>query len=122
MAVYTSSPQEQEEFCHVNEVMASIDTKIAQSESKDCKLMILPFTLGTNLQRRVNAECIERPVEILRRRKIAVHLIYLRKERARELEELDALMQQLSEKTISSDEDYDRQARELLRSVDEIDP
>lgn len=122
ICVYTSSPQEQEEFCHVEEVLDSIGIKILRADESNCPMLILPFSIGRNRQGMLNSRCIEKPIELFGSKGIEVHLVYLRREDARNLEDVDSMMRGISEKTIASREDYPTQGMELLQTVDEADP
>jgi predicted AAA+ superfamily ATPase len=122
ICVYTSSPQEQEEFCHVNDVLDSINTKIVKANENGCRLLILPFSIGRNREGTLNSLCIQKPFEMFRSKGIDPHLIYLRREDARQVTEIDDMMRDVAETTIVSREDYPAQARELLRTVNDVDP
>ena len=115
-AVRLSSPQEQEDFCEIDDVKGNIKRRIQKCEqaSKGQQYtLIVPFGLYGASKGKLNEECILKPIEWLRSQRFRVYVIYLRKRTARELKLLDSFMKELTSYVIQSTKEYDRQAKEL---------
>ena len=92
-----------------------IERKIAFAEDNTCLVLVIPFTLCRDSNGRLNRECIAKPVRYLESVAEHVHLVYLRKAEARNVEELDSFMRELRANVVPSEERYATQAEELAR-------
>ena len=123
-AVSLSSPQElAKEFCQVDKVKSRIEKRLQKCEQVSHGqdyILIIPFGIYEGREEhkgQLNERCILEPIEWLRSLDFRVFLIYLRKETARFLSLIDLLMKKITSHIIKSDEDYDRQAKELENFV-----
>lgn len=107
-----SSPQEQEDFCEVEDVKANIAERIQKCENASLGndyTLIIPFTISRKrVTEEYNEECIIEPINWLTNRGFHVYTIYLRK-----LRPVDIIMKRITSNELESIEKYDRQAREL---------
>lgn len=102
-------------FCELDKVKPRIEKRIQKCEQASLGqdyFLIIPFTLSVK-EGKINERCILEPIESLKARDFKVVPIYLKKEKTAYLELKDALMNRITKHVIKSDEDYDRQAREL---------
>jgi hypothetical protein len=116
-AVSLGSPQELSRFCKVDEVEANIEKRIRKCEvashGQDY-VLIMPFGVYARKGKAIlNEPCILEPIEWLKAKGFKVVAIYLRKEKTTNLSLKDTLMKKIALYEIKSDEDYDRQAKEL---------
>lgn len=122
-AFYLGSPQELAGgFCDLDEVKPRIEKRIQKCEQASRGqdyFLIIPFTLSVK-EGEINERCILEPIESLKARGFKVVPIYLRKEKTAYLELKDSLMNRITKYVIKSDEDYDRQARELETLIKNI--
>ena len=119
-AVRLSSPQEQEDFCEIDDVKDNIKRRIQKCEqaSKGQQYaLIIPFGLYGATKGKLNEDCILKPIEWLRSQGFRVYVIYLRKKTARGLKLLDSFMKGLASNVIESTKEYDRQAKELKNFI-----
>jgi hypothetical protein len=100
--------------------MKIIRRLLRRCAARSGSLVIMPFTL--QFKPDINRHCIERPIRDLRIMGYDVTLVYLRRSDIREISEADSLMRELRAAVIRSDNDYKRQAEELWRVVQRIDP
>jgi len=125
-AFHLGSPQElAHDFCNLDKVKPRIEKRIKKCEeaSKGQNYtLIIPFTLSVK-QGKINERCILKPIESLKARGIfRVVPIYLRKEKTPYLELKNSFMKRITRYEIKSNEDYDRQARELETLIKLVDP
>ena len=119
-AVSLSSPQElAKNFCKVDEVKSRIEKRIRKCEQRSHGqdyILIIPFGIyegrGAH-EEQLNERCILEPIDWLKSLGFRVFSVYLRKKTARLLSLIDLLMKKITSHVIKSDEDYDRQAKEL---------
>lgn len=107
-----SSPQEQEDFCEVEDVKTNIEERIRKceqaSQGNDYTL-IIPFTISRKRETgEYNEDCIIKPINWLTNRRFRVYTIYLKKMRP-----VDIIMKRITSREIESMEEYHRQARDL---------
>lgn len=122
-AVRLNSPQEQEDFCEIDDVKGNIKGRIRKCEqaSKGQQYtLIIPFGLYGALKRKLNEDCILKPIEWLRNKGFKVFVVYLRKKTARALDLVDSFMRKVTSNVIESTEEYDRQAEELEKIIGAI--
>jgi hypothetical protein len=113
-AVSFGSPQEQEDFCEVEDVNKNIENRIAISEGRvkgEQFVLLIPFTMIGNREKgeKINTDCILKPIEKLKK-SFKVYVIYLRKKSLQNAER-DALIEKItpSPKRIETTEhDYDK--------------
>jgi hypothetical protein len=101
----------------VNEI---IKKRIAKSESQDCVVLIMPFTLARNHEGKLNENCIRKPLNYIKSRHLDRRLVYLRRSFAGRIDMdsgMDRLMTNLHAKRIKSNENYTRQANALWRII-----
>ena len=118
--IYFSSPQEYSDchFCDYTQVNATVDSWIATCRSQSCDLLIGAFSIRANRQGELNEKCIMMPIENLNSRRFNVIPVYLRKDSSIHIGQVKNLIGRLRVKaTIMSNENYPRQARELLDVV-----
>lgn len=118
-----SSPQEWAHYCNYDGAMEIIRRLLKRCAARSGSLVIMPFTL--QFQPDINRHCIEPPIKELRRMGYDVHLVYLRKPKIREFDDADSLMRKLRAQVIRSgrsERDFERQAEELWRIIQRIDP
>lgn len=114
-AVGLSSPQEQEDFCHVNDVKRNIRRRIEKLPENHDYVLIIPFGVYGASKGKMNEDCIILPIEWLKNQGFRVFVIYLRKASARSEILIMSLMKKLNARIIDSTEDYGKQAKELER-------
>lgn len=115
-----SSPQEWAHYCNYEGAMKIIRRLLSKCAARGGSLVIMPFTL--QFKPDINRHCIGPPIRELRRMRHEVHLVYLRKAEIREIRQADSLMRQLKAEAIVSDGKFHRQAEELWRIIQRIDP
>jgi len=119
-AISLSSPQEQSDFCQVEEVKQRIQKRISvcdqDSQGEDYAL-IIPFGIYQEPKKKgeINSKCIIEPMLSLKSKGIRIVPIYLRKERSIIVHLIDILMRKIAKYQIESDKNYERQAKELER-------
>jgi hypothetical protein len=84
-------------------------------------LLIMPFVMkGKRNGKPLNEDCMEKPIAAVKSLGYKVHLVYLRKDSAREVALMDHLMTQLRArriKSIKGKKSVRRQANELWKIV-----
>ncbi len=118
--VYFSSPQEAKDVRTPEGVIEKIKNYIGKAERKGCTILVMPFSVRFT-QNGINAPCIIDPIKALRDEGFEIAVVYLRKEHKR-VKEVDDLIKPIAMGTITSNEDYPRQARELKEKIAEFDP
>ena len=122
-AVSLGSPQEQEDFCEIDDVKGNIKRRIQKCEqaSKGQQYtLIIPFGLYGAVKGKLNEDCILKPIEWLRNKGFRVFVIYLRKKTARALDLVDSFMRKVTSNLIRSTKEYDRQAKDLEEFIKAI--
>jgi GTPase SAR1 family protein len=119
-AVGDTSPQEQNDFCKVEDVKSDIRDRLniceEKAKGKDY-VLLLPFTISRKNGKndRPNTDCIKKPIEWLKT-KFSVYIIYLRK-----MDYADIMMRDFADNEIQSVTDEEsEQAKELKRIMSQL--
>jgi len=125
-AVSLCSPQELSSFCNVEEVKKRIDKRIDICEKASQGqeyVLILPFGIYQSKGKygEINVKCVVEPIISIKAKGFRAVPIYLRKEKSKIVHLVDKLMENMSKHRIDSNEDYERQAKEILRIISKLE-